>query len=121
MSASIAMTAAGLVVAAAPAFAKTPTVAATGADNPTLAIRYADLDLTSIDGENALRARAKSAVRSMCAGMGDGSRSTFAEAYCRSDSWKGVDPQIRRAVQQARDLAATGRSQTPAVAIVISK
>jgi UrcA family protein len=121
LTASIAMTATGITLLAPPAFGKTPVLAATPSDRAVGHVSYADLDLTSIGGENALRARVNTAVRNICARLADRSSGTFAEADCRSASWKDVDPQIERAVQRARELAAAGTSPIPPVTIALPK
>jgi UrcA family protein len=121
LTASIAITATGLAVLAPPAFGRAPALALTPTDGAVGHVSFADLDLTSVGGENALRARVNTAVRNICASLADRSSGTFAEANCRSASWKDVDPQIERAVQRARELAATGTSPIPPVTIALPK
>ena len=121
LTASIAITTTGLALLATPAFGKTAVVAETLGDPAVAHISYADLDLTSTDGQNALRVRVDTAVRSICGGLADKSSGVFAEINCRSASWQGVHPQIARAVQRARELAATGTTAIPPVSIALPK
>ena len=117
LGASIGVTTIGLALIAPPAFAQTLGAVAT----PDTHITYGDLNLASIGGENALRARVETAVRNNCAGLADRSSGIFAEVNCRTASQKEVDPQIARAVLRAREFAATGTSRIPPVTIALPK
>ena len=121
LTASFAITATGVALLASPASGSPPSIAATPEDQAVSHVSYADLDLASIGGESALRARVRAAVRSNCASLADRSSDIFAEGTCRSASSKEVGPQIERAVRRARELAATGTSPIPPVAIAIPK
>jgi UrcA family protein len=119
LGASIAITAIGLAIIAAPALGAPPMSSATSGDDMAVHVSYADLDLTSVGGETALRARVETAVRHHCAGMA--SLETFAEANCRRASRKDVNPQIASAVQRARKRAASETSQIGQITVALPK
>ena len=81
-------------------------------------VSYRDLNLAVARDEQILHRRVKGAVRSVC--EPDASyliKKTFAE--CASFAWNGAEPQIGLAVRRAREIAATGTSSIPLVAIAV--
>lgn len=117
--------AAGLLVAAAPASSKGAPVFVTAPhDVVTRHVSYADLNLASIAGERALDRRVGTAVGSLCneatGGNDGGTRYKLSMIRCNGEAWDSARPQIDRAVQRARDIAATGSSSISAAALVIS-
>lgn len=126
LCAAVAITCTGLAVVAPPAFAKTRTVVvmAPAADAPTRRVSYADLNLASAQGETLLNRRVGYAVDDVCAeatGGDDGSLTIkLVMVRCDTSAWNGARPQIARAVQRAREIAATGSSTIIAGAITIA-
>lgn len=124
LGAAVAITAGGFILLVAPASARPPVVVTGDADLVVRHVSYADLNLASATGEKILNRRVGGAVISVCneatggpgAGFGLGSMM----ARCKAAAWGGARPQIRLAVQRAREIAATGSSNIAAVAIVIN-
>ena len=86
---------------------------------PTRRVTYADLNLASVSGERTLMRRVSGAVREVCyEAVPDGK--SFDVTGCRKVAWDGANPQIDRALQRAREIAATGRSSIAAAAITLS-
>ncbi len=123
MSATLAITAAGLaIVAEAPAVGqKAPFVvtAPRADDQLTQRVSYADLNLASVRGEKSLYRRVGSAVEIVCPEL-QVKIEMYAEAKrCRKFAWGGARPQIERAVTRAREIASTGKSSIAIAAIQI--
>jgi UrcA family protein len=114
-----------LGAAAAPAIAREQPVVVT-ATNPedvvSRDVRYGDLNLASVTGERALVKRVRHVVSDVCSEAVGGSRGYLLDQSesCKDASWQGASPQIDRAVQRARDIAANGWSAIAPVAIRIS-
>lgn len=120
MCAALAVTAGGLSVMIPLAEAKErPVVVVAPADVITRRVSYADLNLASRSGEKLLNRRVGSAVRSVC-NEAVGNSDFYGELRCQSVAWHGARPQIRRAVQRALDIAATGSSPIAVVAITLA-
>lgn len=122
---AIAITATGVFLVALPAGAKDkPVVVTAPMELVVRRVSYADLNLASARGERALHYRVGGAVRDLCndaTGPRDGSMSyTFAFKGCSNDAWDQADPQIARAIERSREIAATGTSSIAAAAITIS-
>jgi len=82
-------------------------------------VRYADLDLASSLGVEALSTRVGGAVTRVCSPLDQ--RSTFSEhGACKSFAWNGARPQMERAIARARELASTGTTAIAPVAILIA-
>jgi UrcA family protein len=79
-------------------------------------VPYADLNLASAAGERTLIMRVRGAARRICAPQMD----SHPYINCRGFAWRGAKPQIDRAVARARELASSGTSSIPPVAIVIA-
>jgi UrcA family protein len=113
------------VTATTPAFGRSPPVFVTApADLVTRHISYADLNLASVSGERTLERRVGTAVSDLCldaTGGNDGSpKFKLSMIRCSGEAWNGARPQMARAVQRARDIAATGSSAIAATALTIS-
>jgi UrcA family protein len=121
--AACAVTALGLAIAA-PAVAAPSPVVVTGRviDNiPIRYVSYRDLNLAQDEGQLTLVSRVKYAVKDVCAeSMAGDTFLRVAMSDCRGESWQRAEPQINRAVQRARDIAANGWSSIAPVAITIS-
>lgn len=107
---------------ALPAFAKQRPIVVTapkGEDLPTRRVSYRDLNLATWDGEKTLRGRFNVAAREVCL---DGGHELFDAEFdgCQSFALRGARPQIARAVQRAREIAANGHSSIPLVAIALN-
>jgi UrcA family protein len=122
--ASALATAVMMGVAAAPATAREQPVVVTAtdpADVVTREVGYADLNLASAVGENKLAQRVHHAVSEVCLEAVGVRLGYFSQtASCKDNAWQGASPQIDRAVQRARDIAANGWSAIAPVAIKIS-
>lgn len=109
---------------ASPVSAKSPSavVYAPDPERITKRVSYADLNLASDAGAKVLKRRVGSAVSNVCLQTvgSDTGTGLFEFQSCRSFAWQGAEPQIARAVQRSRELAATGRSSIAAAAIVIT-
>jgi UrcA family protein len=113
------------VTATTPAFARSaPVFVIAPTDVVTRHISYADLNLASVSGERTLERRVGTAVSDLCldaTGGNDGSpKFKLSMIRCSGEAWNGARPQMARAVQRARDIAATGSSAIAATALTIS-
>lgn len=111
-----------LTVAAAPAAgAKDLTVTAQRAAEDRLVERvsYRDLNLVAAAGQRTLERRVRKAAHNVCAPLFSGG-ADLDYFGCRNLAWDGAEPQIARAIERAHQIAATGRSDLPDVAIAIS-
>jgi len=121
---ALAMSALVAAGAAAPAAAQNKDVVVTGADSDAVVrlVDFRDLNLASAPGERALVKRVRYAVSDVCMeAVGDNKGYLLqASTNCRTASWAGAEPQVARAVQRARDIAANGWSAIAPVAIRIS-
>ena len=110
--------------AAAPAAGQNKTVVVTGGDSDAVVkfVPYRDLNLASVPGERSLVKRVRHTVGDVCMeAVGDNKGYLLqASMNCRAASWAGAEPQIARAVQRAREIAANGWSAIAPVAIRIS-
>ena len=79
-------------------------------------VSYRDLNLASAQGEKILNRRVGGAARYVC----EPHFSTMDRVGCESFAWRGARPQIALAVQRAREMAMTGNSSIPLVAIAIN-
>lgn len=121
---AVAITLGGLFLVAPPASSKAPILVAAPADVVVRHISYADLNLASAPGERTLNRRVGGAVRDLCLEATGGNDGSFSFRYtmhkCNKRAWSDARPQIKRAVQRAQDIAATGTSPIAAVAITIA-
>jgi UrcA family protein len=122
---AISLCAAIAVTVTTPAFGRSAPVFVTApVDVVTRHISYADLNLASVPGERALQRRVGTAVTDLCldaTGGNDGSpQFKLSMIRCSGEAWSGARPQMARAVQRARDIAATGSSSIVAAALTIS-
>jgi UrcA family protein len=121
-----ALSTAAIFAATATASAQPPDkdVVVTGAESDAVVrqVPYSDLNLASAPGETALVKRVRFAVSDVCLDAVGGHSGYLHESSvnCKSASWAGAAPQIDRAVQRARDIAANGWSAIAPVAITIS-
>lgn len=72
---------------------------------PRLGVRYADFDLTTDRGVRLLRRRIGKAVIHVCAEEATEAQNTgraWDEVACHRDAWAGVEPQLSRAIADAR-------------------
>ena len=83
-------------------------------------VSYVDLNLAERRDQGRLRARVASAVKRVCL-FEDGRAGLQETAYtrCSDGAWDDANPQIAQAVSRAREIALTGQSAIPAVAIRI--
>lgn len=84
-------------------------------DGLSMRVSYRDLNLASARDERILNRRVGSATHIVC----EPHFSNMDRADCVSYAWKGARPQIAMAVQRAREIALTGNSSIPLVAIAI--
>lgn len=120
--AALAVTIVGAAAAAPAAARQRPiTVTATAEDIPVRHVSYRDLNLAKLEDEQILVKRVRFAAKDVCddsdlydTGLG------AALTRCRAQAWQGAAPQIDRAVQRAREIAANGWSALAPVAISIS-
>jgi UrcA family protein len=85
-------------------------------DGLSVRVSYRDLNLASARDERILNRRVGSATHVVC----EPHFSNLERADCVSYAWRGARPQIAMAVQRARELALTGTTSIPLVAIAIS-
>jgi UrcA family protein len=115
-----ASTALVLVVGAAGAAAQsTPSATVIGQradDGLSVRVSYRDLNLASAKDERILNRRVGSATHVVC----EPHFSNLERADCVTYAWRGARPQIAMAIQRAREIALTGTSGIPLVAIAIS-
>lgn len=123
ITAAVVLAAGGVFIFASPASGKAP-IEVTG--DPNMVVRhvsYADLNLASAAGEKRLNGRVKGAVRHVCKeAVGTDNGSYIYEIRmmrCDRSAWDGARPQIARAVERAHQIALTGTSSIPPVAISI--
>lgn len=108
--------------ATSPAAAKQgPIVVTATQDIPVRLVSYRDLNLAKAEHEKMLVSRVRYAARDVCTesvrfdtAFGNGFTS------CRTQALDGARPQIDRAVERARQIAANGWSAIAPVAISIS-
>ncbi len=111
--------------AASAALAQNRPVTVTGTrsdeDRLSVHVRHSDLNLVSAAGERTLNRRVGSATRKVCMPLDlGGAPGKRIVSSCKEFAWNGARPQIASAVLRAREIAATGTSAIPAVAIAIS-
>jgi UrcA family protein len=85
-------------------------------DGLSMRVSYRDLNLASARDERILNRRVGSATHIVC----EPHFELLDRADCVSYAWKGARPQIAMAIQRAREIALTGNSSIPLVAIAIS-
>lgn len=83
------------------------------------AVSYRDLNLASLAGERTLNRRVGGAARAVCE-PGHSSTNDRDFSDCIAYAWGGAKPQIALAVQRAREMAMTGTSSIPMVAIAVT-
>ena len=81
-------------------------------------VSYRDLNLAAASDERILNRRVGGAAKSVCH-TDDFKIGERAQGKCVSYAWNGARPQIARAVQRAREIASTGSSSIPLVAISV--
>ena len=118
-----ASTAAAVIVGAAGAALAQPPEGATvigqrAEEGMSTRVSYADLNLASLPGEQTLNRRVGRAARFVCEPAA-ASINDRDFTGCIDYAWKGAKPQIALAVQRAREIAMTGTSSIPLVAIAI--
>ncbi|MFC7537923.1 UrcA family protein [Sphingomonas sp. GCM10030256] len=113
----------GLALAATAASAQTVDIniyAERPDDRPlTERVAYDDLNLASASGERSLTMRVRRASRNVCAPL-DQATFRLKNQACRSGAWHGAQPQMSLAIERARQIASSGQSAIPAVAITIA-
>jgi UrcA family protein len=83
-------------------------------------VSYRDLNLASLSGEQMLNRRVRVAARFVCEPNHVYVPGDIGYAECLDTAWTGARPQIAAAVRRAREIALTGTSNIPLVAIAIS-
>jgi UrcA family protein len=91
---------------------------APSAEIQTERVSYADLNLATPAGVRKLNGRVGGAVSRVCFAFDYVKTSIKAE--CNEAAWSGARPQMDRAIMRARQIASTGVSSIPPVAIVIA-
>lgn len=90
-------------------------------DHFVIKVPYADLDLNRPDQVMVLRSRVGAAVRQGCATkLYDPPLTENEQRGCIDIATGGTTMQLRRAEQRAREVATTGHSDLPMVAIAVS-
>lgn len=87
-----------------------------------LAIRhvsFADLDLAGASDRKVLVHRVQVAVSDACDEALGPSANYYAEVGCWKSTWSKAQPQLRRAVQRAQEVAATGVDMSAAAVITV--
>lgn len=123
ISAALAMTAGSALIVATPAIGQSRQVVVTAPRDealPTRHVTYADLNLAVQADQARLHRRIGIAVRDVCRESVGLMPPRFLEQECKSIAWAGARPQVDRAVQRAREIAATGTSPIAAGSIMIS-
>jgi UrcA family protein len=125
MCAAVGVTAVGVLAIAPPASGENAPVYVFGREDIVVRhVSYADLNLASAAGEITLNRRVGAAVNDLCidaTGGNDGStRFKYSMSNCSTHAWNDARPQISRAVERAREMAATGGSSIVAAAVTIS-
>jgi UrcA family protein len=85
-------------------------------DGLSVRVSYRDLNLAAARDEKILNRRVSSAAHFVCEPHFD----ALDRMGCVSYAWKGARPQIAMAVARARQLALTGTTNIPLVAIAIT-
>ena len=121
LCAAFAITGAGLMVFAAPSHARDRPIVVEGQPSNVIAKRvsFADLNLASVQGEKTLYRRVNNAVGWVCR-QAVPTPILYERQGCSSASWEAAAPQLDRAVQRAREMAANGSSSIAATSITIS-
>lgn len=121
LCAAFAITGAGLIVMAAPSHARDRPIIVEGQPTDVISKRvsFADLNLASVQGERTLYRRVGNAVGWVCR-QAVPTPILYERQGCSSASWEDAAPQIDRAIQRAREMAANGSSSIAATAITIS-
>jgi UrcA family protein len=123
---AIAMDGAAVICAAAIALTITPAdgrtlqpVVVTAEDNDLVVreVKFADLNLASMNDQRVLQLRVTSAVRDAC-GEAVGHDDEWNYRYCYVGAWQDARPQIARAVNRARQIALSGTSTITAAAVI---
>ena len=108
--------AATLAAATAPAAAQTHleeivVTGPTGPDGPSRLsqrVSYADLDLTTLEGQDVLRLRIKDSAETLCRALGEANVPGDAlAASCQQRAWRDARPQMTVAVERAFAQATT--------------
>jgi UrcA family protein len=124
--AGIAMTAAGLTVVPTAAWGRPipRDVIVVPQDVVVRDIGYGDLNLATDAGEKMLNSRVRGGIKSLCIEALSEVEGAFGydweSAICHNSAWTQAKPQMAQAVQRAREIALTGRSNIAAVAISIA-
>lgn len=108
-------------VGAAPASAQAPLQVVAQRvydDQLTERVSHRDLNLASASGQKSLRFRVRSATGKVCAPL-NGTNLRTQQQYCRSVAWNGAKPQMEQAIARAQQLAATGITSLPEIAIAV--
>jgi UrcA family protein len=113
MFAAVAVTFVQFALVTQSASARTrPVVVNAPPERVTRRIGFADLNLTTTPGQQALNRRVGRAVKDVCietSGADDlALRSRMAMSDCMATAWSRARPQIANAVQRAQRMAATG-------------
>jgi UrcA family protein len=116
--------AAGVLLAAAPAFAQEveelTVVGRAGPDGEarslSQAVSYADLDLTLAADQDALKSRVSDAARGLCDRLGEGSTSAAFGPSCRDAAVRDAQDQMKMAIAEApaRKAAELARAEADA-------
>lgn len=122
LTAALAVGSTGTVVAAADQDNQPVVVRAQPIDKdlPTRRVSYADLDLATQAGEKTLYRRVSSAVTHVCRESTGPNPNGWEDMHCRTFAWGGAKPQMKQAIQRARDIAQNGFSTIAPVAIQIA-
>lgn len=100
---------------------RSATVTGQRLDEMTERVSYRDLNLAFKPDEKILFRRVGFAVRRICDRLHEGvSPASYESMACSRGAWLGARPQIKTAVQRAREIALTGTSSLAAAAITIS-
>jgi UrcA family protein len=110
--------------AATAALAQPPsTTTVVGARDPdavnSTRVSYRDLNLAAASDKRILQRRVGGAARKVCTREDVAAINDLGFVPCVSDAWKGARPQIAMAVRRAQQIAVTGTSSIPMVAIAI--
>jgi UrcA family protein len=120
-AASTAVVIIGGAATAALAQHQTTTVVGERPSEYTRSVRvpYADLNLAAARDQRILNRRVGGAARDVCSPNDAASLSDHGFADCVSGAWNGAKPQIALAIRRASEIAETGTSSIPMVAIAI--
>ncbi len=89
------------------------------ADQLVERVSHGDLNLVGASGQKLLNRRVGLAVSRVCAPL-NGTNLRIDRQECRSFAWNGARPQMAQAITRAQQLAATGHSDLPEIAITVS-